>query len=165
MDTLGVAVVFEGGELNHYFLQVFNGILEATARHQQNTTVFTLHDWAHDPARLAGMCDGRIDGLIIVAPRLTLEGITLIPAHTPFVALHANTPLPNVLNIHIDDEQGASEMVRHLISRGHRRIMHVSGSPALIGPTLRIHDYQQALANARLAFERALRKSPRWWRS
>src|SRR5438270_442012 len=61
MDTLGVAAVIDSGELNHYFLEVFNGILEAAARREQNVTVFALHDWGRDPARLHDLCDGRID--------------------------------------------------------------------------------------------------------
>ncbi len=63
MQTIGVAAVIDNGGLNHYFMQVFNGILEAAAQHDQNTTVFALHDWTKDTARLRGFCDGRIDGL------------------------------------------------------------------------------------------------------
>ena len=153
MSTIGVAAVISGGELTHYFLEVFNGILEAAARHEQNTTVFTLHDWGRDPARLHGMCDGRIDGLILVAPTLRREAARLLPAHTPFVAIHANAPLPSVVNIETDEESGAYEMVRHLIAQGHRRIMHISGNPTLIGAERRIRGYQRALASARIRFD------------
>ena len=71
MNTLGVAAVVDGGELNLYFLGLFNGILAAAARHEQNTTVFTLADWERDAARLPGFCDGRIDGLILIGPVLS----------------------------------------------------------------------------------------------
>lgn len=153
MDTIGVAAVISDGELNHYFLEIFNGILEAASRRDQNTTVFALHDWGKDPARLHGLCDGRIDGLILVAPTLTREAAKLLPGHTPFVALHANTELPNVVNIESDEERGAFEMVRHLIAQGHRRVMHISGSPSLIGAERRIRGYKRALAGARIPFE------------
>ncbi len=153
MNTIGVAVVITGGELNHYFLEIFNGILEAAARHEQNTTVFTLHDWGRDPVRLHGMCDGRIDGLILVAPTLRRGAAKLLPAHTPFVAIHANAALPSVVNIETDEESGAYEMVRHLIAQGHRRIMHISGNPTLIGAERRIRGYKRALAGARIPFD------------
>lgn len=153
MNTVGVTGVLEGGELSNYFLQVFNGILEAAARHRQNATVFTLPDWGSLPARLPAMCDGRIDGLIMIAPRVTFEAGELLPTHTPIVALQSNIALPNVLNIHADDEHGAYEMVRHLIARGHRRIMHVSGPPALVEPRRRIAGYKRALAEAHIRFE------------
>jgi len=153
MNTIGVAAVITDGELNHYFLEIFNGILEAAARHEQNTTVFTLHDWGRDPVRLHGMCDGRIDGLILVAPTLRREAAKLLPEHTPFVAIHANATLPSVINIETDEESGAYEMVRHLIAQGHRRIMHISGNPTLIGAARRIRGYKRALAGARIRFD------------
>ena len=156
MNTIGVAAVFEAGEFNHYFLEVFNGIIEAAARHDQNTTVFTLHDWGRDPARLHGLCDGRIDGLILVAPTLATATAKLLPAHTPFVAIHSNRPLPNVVNIETDEERGAYEMVRHLAAQGHRRIMHLAGPVGLLGPIRRIRGYRRALRSAHLPFEPAL---------
>src|ERR1017187_5371222 len=54
MNTIGVAAVIERGELNQYFLEVFNGVLEAAANNDQNATVFTLHNWEGDAARLNG---------------------------------------------------------------------------------------------------------------
>jgi LacI family transcriptional regulator len=153
MHTLGVTGVLEGGELSNYFLQVFNGILEAAGRHQQNATVFSLPNWDSFPARLPAMCDGRIDGLIIIAPRVRFDASKVLAGHTPIVALQANTRLPNILNIRADDEQGAYEMVRHLIARGHRRIMHVSGAPDLVEPKRRIDGYRRALAEAHISFE------------
>ncbi len=155
MHTLGVAAVIEDGELNHYFLEVFNGILEAATRHEQNTTVFTLHNWEHDTARLHGICDGRIDGLILVAPTCESAQVAL-PAHTPFVAVHANAPLPNVANIESDEERGARELVRHLITLGHRRILHLTGPAGLLGTERRIRGYRQALKEARIPFDRDL---------
>lgn len=149
MHTIGVAAVIEGGELNPYFLEILNGILDAAAQHEQNTNVFALHDWNRDPARLHGFCDGRIDGLILVAPTFADANVVL-PAHTPFVSIHANCSLPNVVNIETDEERGASDMVRHLIAQGHQRIMHLAGPPGLIGPERRIRGYERALAAARI---------------
>lgn len=149
MHTIGVAAVIDEGELNHYFLEVFNGILAAAARHEQNTTVFTLHNWGADAARLPGLCDGRIDGLILIAPTFDPPH-TILPAHTPFVSIHANSRLPGVVNIESDEEQGAYEMVRLLLAQGHRRIMHIAGPAGQVGPERRIRGYQRALAGARI---------------
>ncbi len=153
IQTLGVAAVVEGGELNHYFLEVFNGIVAAAARHEQNTTVFTLHDWKHDPARLYDFCDGRIDGLILLAPTFGREAAPHLPAHLPFVSVHANHLFPGIVNIESDEEAGAFALGRHLIALGHRRIMHLAGPTGLIGPERRIRGYQRALADARLPFD------------
>jgi len=152
MHALGVAAVIDASELNHYFLEVFNGILEAAARHEQNTTVFALHDWDHDIARLHGFCDGRIDGLVLLAPVFT-RNKTVLPTHTPFVSIHANGAIPHVVNVESDEERGAFEMVRHLAALGHQRIMHIAGPAGLLGTTRRLRGYKQALSAAHLPFE------------
>ncbi|HVU36401.1 MAG TPA: LacI family DNA-binding transcriptional regulator [Opitutaceae bacterium] len=151
MQTLGVAAVIEGGELNHYFLEVFNGILAAAATHDQNTTVFALHNWGPDAARLRTICDGRIDGLILVAPTFSPKE-KILPAHTPFVSIHANSRLPGVINIESDEERGAFDLVRLLVAQGHHRIMHLAGPAGLIGTERRLRGYRRALAAARLPY-------------
>lgn len=156
MNTLGVAAVFHGNELNQYFLEVFNGVVEAAAKHEQNTTVFALHDWQKDAQRLPAICDGRIDGLILIGPTMTREGLALLPEHTPCVAVHANMPLPRSLNLETDEEHGAFEMVTQLIKLGHRRIMHLAGPRGLIGAERRIEGYRRALSAARIRFDPTL---------
>ncbi len=133
IHTIGVAGVVGGEELNHYFLDVLGGILSSAGRHDENTTLFALHDWSNDTVRLHELCDGRIDGLILIAPTLTRAAGRLLPEHTPFAALHANCPLPNVVNIESDEETGAADVTRHLISLGHRRILHLAGPRGFLG--------------------------------
>ena len=148
MRTIGVAAVFYGGEPNQYFTGVLSGVLEAAARHDQNTTVFTLHDWEKESARLPAFCDGRIDGLILIAPTFGRDAVGLLPEHTPFVTVHANSPLPGVVDLESDEETGACNMVRHLISLGHRRILHLAGDRGMRGAERRIAGYRRALESA-----------------
>ena len=152
MQTIGVAAVMNGGELNDYFMEVFKGILASAARHGQNTTVFALQNWGADAARLPDLCDGRIDGVILVAPNMSLPE-TILPAHTPFVSVHANSNLSGVPNIESDEEQGACDLVRLLIAKGHRRIMHLTGPMELTGGIRRVRGYKRALANAKIALD------------
>lgn len=149
MNTLGVAAVVDPqGKFNHYFMEVFNGVIEAAARHDQNTTVFTLHDWQEAAGRVSGFCDGRIDGLILLAPILSEADACQLPLHTPFVALHSNAPLPSVVNIESDEEAGFYGMVSHLLHLGHRRILHLSGESAFLGARRRTSGYRRAMADA-----------------
>lgn len=153
MNTVGVAAVVDDGVLNYYFLEVLNGIIEAAARHQQNTTVFALHDWTHDISKIAGFCDGRIDGLILLGPVISPENAAFLPEHTHFTALHPNLLLPNFTSIESDEEKGAYEMVRHLVSQGHKRILHLSGVVNLLGAERRISGYRLALAEAGISVD------------
>ena len=154
IQTIGVAAVMEGGELNHYFLEIFSGILAAAARHDQSTTVFALHAWQEDAASLYDLCDGRIDGLVLLAPTFGRRGARPPAAHTPFVSVHANHLSRGIVNIESDEEAGAFALVNHLIALGHRRIMHLTGPAGLTGAERRIRGYKQALAGAQLPFER-----------
>lgn len=145
MNTLGVTVMFgEGDELNLYFLEVFNGIMEEAMRKKQNTTVFTVSDWEKvEP--IAGFCDGRIDGMILVGPLFRFDISKKIPPNTPFLSLHANRDIQGIVNLECDEENGARRMVKHLLDLGHRRIMHVSGPVDLLGCRRRISGFKNAM--------------------
>jgi LacI family transcriptional regulator len=156
MNTIGVAAVVDEGTLNYYFLEVFNGIIEGAAKYGQNTTVFVLHDWTKEISKVAGFCDGRIDGLILLGPVISREMGPLLPEHTHFTALHPNVLLPNFTSIESDEEKGAWELVSHLVSLGHRRILHLSGQRNLLGAERRIAGYRKALSDAGIPFDPAL---------
>lgn len=148
MNTIGVSVVIDEGELNNYFLEVFNGIIEGAAHFAQNATVVTLHDWKSGLKEVQRACDGRIDGMILIAPVITSRMAEAIPLHTPFVSLHANTDIPGTLNLESDEEQGAFEMVQRLIGEGHRRVLHLAGPKHLVGAQRRVQGYRRALEAA-----------------
>jgi LacI family transcriptional regulator len=150
MNAIGVAVTLSGDELNQYFLEVFNGVIEAAAAAGQNTTVFTLGSWGEAEQRIPAFCDGRVDGLILLAPLLDASAGEWLPEHTAFVAVHANADLPGVVNLETDEEAGAYEMVRRMLELGHRRILHVGGPVGVIGAERRIEGYLRAYAAARL---------------
>jgi LacI family transcriptional regulator len=148
MNAIGVATTLSRNELNQYFLEVFNGVIEAAAEFDQNTTVFAVPDWKEGASRIPAICDSRIDGLILLAPLLEVEAAKYLPDHTPIVSVHANNEMPNVVNLESDEEVGAFEMVRHMLSLGHRRILHVGGPSDSIGAMRRVSGYLGAHAAA-----------------
>ncbi len=154
MNTIGVAALFGG--VNQYLLEVFNGIVEAASANRQNATIFTLHSWQKEADRLPSFCDGRIDGLILVAPVLGREAGDALPKHVPFVSLHGNTPIPNVINLESDEETGAYEVVRHLTTLGHKRILHLAGPSHVVGAQRRLRGYSRALRDAGLKVDENL---------
>lgn len=144
MHTIGVVATLLGEEPNLYFLEVFTGIIQAATAAGQTTTVFTLNNWHEAEQRIPTFCDGRIDGLIIVAPLLPDDASAWLPSHTPAVSIHANRDLADVVNLGSDDEVGAFNMVQHMLQLGHRRIMHVGGPVGSRGADLRIEGYRRA---------------------
>lgn len=150
MDTIGFATTLARNELNQYFLEVFNGVIETASELGQNTTVFALADWREGAQRITRLCDGRIDGLILLAPLIDDPAQVTLPDHTPIVSIHANCELPGVIGVESDEEAGAYAMVRHLLSLGHRRILHLAGPAHSLGARRRVDGYLRAHREAGL---------------
>ena len=151
MNTIGIAATLLGKEPNLYFLEIFNGVLQGAAAAGQNTTVFTLSGWTDAAQRIARFCDGRIDGLILVAPMLEDDPSTWLPPHTPVVSIHANHAMAGVVNLESDEEGGAFQAVSQLIELGHRRIVHVGGPEGSTGADRRLEGYLRAHQAAGIA--------------
>jgi len=148
--AIGFVANFLGEEPNLYFLEVFSGVIQGAAMAGQTAAVFTLGDWAEAPARIPAFCDGRVDGLILLGPRLKGDHRPWWPQHTPMVSVHADPLVSGMANIESDDQAGAHDMVRHLIAMGHRRILHVAGPAGMAGADRRIEGYLRAHAAAGL---------------
>lgn len=151
MNTIGVVATLTGDEPNQYFLEVFNGVIQGAAAAGQTTTVFTLGDWDEAARRVPGFCDGRIDGLILLAPLLDADAAEWLPEHTPVVSVHANHEISGVVNLESDEEAGAFQMVSHMLALGHKRILHVGGPEGTIGADRRVQGYLRAHAAAGVA--------------
>ncbi|MES2459339.1 MAG: LacI family DNA-binding transcriptional regulator [Armatimonadota bacterium] len=161
MDTIGIVSSIinsdEEGDLNLYFLEILNGILESAAKHGQNTTIFSITDWATDESKILQFCDGRVDGMIFIAPqRLSPSFAEALQHHTPFVTMHANDLLPRTYNLDIDNEGGAYAAVQYLIAQGHRRIAHFPGQLKFLGARQRFDGYRRALEEAQIPFDASL---------
>ncbi|HEV8692256.1 MAG TPA: LacI family DNA-binding transcriptional regulator [Ideonella sp.] len=147
-NAIGLVTNFLGDEPNLYFLEVLSGVIQGATAAGQTTAVFTLNDWNEAPARVPAFCDGRVDGLILLGPRLQDDGSAWLPAHTPMVSVQADRSVSGVVNVESDDEAGACQMVRHLLAMGHRRILHVGGPQAFAGANRRVEGYLRAHAEA-----------------
>jgi DNA-binding LacI/PurR family transcriptional regulator len=147
-NAIGVVTDFLGEEPNLYFLEVFSGVIQAATAAGQTTAVFTLSTWDEAPVRIPALCDGRVDGLVLLAPRLQDDGSAWLPPRMPVVSVHSERPARGVVNMDTDNEAGAHEMVRELLARGHRRILHVGGPAAFSGANQRVEGYLRAYAEA-----------------
>lgn len=91
----------------------------------------------------------RVDGVIVPPPLSDDAGLVdALTAAGLHVALVAGTPSAEVCAVSIDDRAAATEMTRHLIAMGHRRIGFVAGNPNQAASALRRTGYQDALRDA-----------------
>jgi LacI family transcriptional regulator len=157
VDTIGVVTSAISAEMNPYFLELFYGIMAAAAQYRQNVTVLSIDDWHQDHDRIMQFCDGRVDGIVFMAPESLPQPLfESFQSHTPFVTLHSHLQRDDVCNIDIDNDRGAYLIVQHLIAQGHRRIAHFSGNPRLMEAQARIDGYHRALQEAGILREYAL---------
>lgn len=112
---------------NLYFQELFNGVVRGATEAQQTTCIFPLSGWDEAPKRIPALCDGRVDGLVVLAPNLEDDSTSWLPIHTPLVTIHAGSQLQAQVNVEADDEAGGFGIVRHMFELGYRRILCVGG--------------------------------------
>lgn len=157
MDTIGVVAVVDGHEVNLYFLEILNGVLEAAAENRQNTIVYSVKEWTEEHLNVTQFCDGRADGIVFIAPTLTAEFIEAMhQRHLPFVTIHHESVLPGIFNFDVENEKGARAMVCHLIAQGHRRILFLTGDMQSIDAVQRLAGYRDALEEAGVSYDSSL---------
>jgi DNA-binding LacI/PurR family transcriptional regulator len=159
MNTLGV--VFANMEdspiMNPYFGPVLDGIVAVAKKRHQNTTLFTGDTESEVGRNVPIYCDGRCDGLLVIAP---MQGTDLIGAlvdrQFPFVVVSESFDHPGVSCVNIDDRESARTLVNHLLDQGHQRIAMVGGYMGARCTPLRILGYREALAAAGVPFDERL---------
>ena len=147
-NAIGFIANLNDREPNLYFLEVFNGVVRGATEVQQTTSVFPLSGWDEAPERIPALCDGRVDGLVVLAPHLEDDNTVWLPPRTPMVTVHAGKLLRGQVNIESDDEGGACAMVGRMLALAHRRILYVAGNAGFKGADLRVDGYLRAHAEA-----------------
>jgi DNA-binding LacI/PurR family transcriptional regulator len=137
-NAIGIVAGHWKEDANLYFMEVFGGIIEVAAATQQTTAVFMLRDWDEARRRIPAFCDGRIDGLVLVAPCLRADASDWMPKHIPSVSLHSDCAIAGVVNLEPDEEVGSFVAVSHMLAIGHRRILHIGGPAGMLGMERRL---------------------------
>lgn len=77
-------------------------------------------------------------------------------SNTPFVTVGRHPTFPDVHSVDADNQQGATDAVRHLLDAGRQRVAHVSGA---LGTTVgrdRLSGYRMALAEYGIPYDENL---------
>ncbi|MBX3030476.1 MAG: LacI family DNA-binding transcriptional regulator [Chloroflexi bacterium] len=95
--------------------------------------------------------EGRVDALLVASATVEDELLrTLSRGAAPVIAVNRRIA-GAVGSIVVDDAAGAHLATRHLIELGHRRIVHVSGPPAMDTTARRQAGYEAAMTEAGLS--------------
>ena len=148
--TLGVLL----NELhNPFYAEIMDGIEEEAEAIEYRLLASTGGRRAGGESRAVDMLlEHRVDGLVLVGPRLTTAEIGGAARHLPVVVVAREVRHPDVDWIVNDELAGARLVIGHLVGLGHRRIAHIDGGRGA-GASARRRCYELAMREAGLAGE------------
>lgn len=142
---------------NPYFAPVLDGILDIAMRRKQNLTLFSGHTWTDAVHSLPVYCDGRCDGLLLIAPPAQSDIIAaLLEQQVPFVLINESPEHVAISRIDVDNVAAASMIVHHLLQQGHRRIGMLCAEAGAHSVAQRLQGYRQAIETWGLFYDPAL---------
>jgi LacI family transcriptional regulator len=147
--TIGLLLPDLHGE---YFSELIRGVDRAARGRGLHLLVSSSHGSASEATSAVRALNGRVDGLLAMVPGED-AGILqeAMPHALPTVLLNSrntNTEYPTLL---VDDFGGARAMVRHLLERGYRRIVHLRGAEGNFQAEERVRGYRAGLRGSEAA--------------
>ena len=110
-----------------FFSELIRGIDSAAREHHLQLLLSSSHGDASEMVEAIRAMRGRVEGLLILAPQLDATGLGELDTATPTVFMNSRVEGGGSSKLAIDSYHGAREMVRHLVTCGHRVIAHVAG--------------------------------------
>ena len=114
---------------NPFFGEVVDGIESTAADHGFQILILNGH---RDPERelhaVETFLQFRVEGLVLVGPRISDELLAEIGAAAATVVVASGASHPGVDTVLTDGHRGAELAVEHLVGLGHERIVHIDGN-------------------------------------
>ena len=131
---------------NPVFAEILDGVQEAVRGHDYSTLLVTGNaDPVTERTEITRLLESRVEGLVLIAHRLSDEDLSAIAAEVPTVVVTWRTDgIPGLDSVAGDDVAGAQLAVDHLVSLGHSHIAHISGGDNRIARERR-SGYEQAM--------------------
>ncbi len=152
VDAIGVVYNYaQTDDVNDYFATILHGVLATCLNYQQNAMLLTTHEWTDIAQHIGTYCDGRVDGLLVIAPPHDLGIVeALQQSNKPWVLVGDLHPNPMASCIDIDNRSASKSATDYLISMGHRRIEYFAGDGNQRSSKERIEGFCSAMAEAQL---------------
>lgn len=152
--TVGVLLPNMHGE---FFAQVTRGLDQRAGEDGHHVLVSNSHTDENEAESVLRSLLGRVEGLIILWPRLDIEFLeALVPDDLPIVLLSTSVDTPRFHTLSFDNRAGAYAAVEHLAEHGHERVAILTGDPANFDAQERLAGYRDAVADLDLVADPAL---------
>lgn len=124
-NAIGVVLPDLHGE---FFSEIVRGMDREASRRGYLLLLSNLHAGSEQAAQALKAMRGRVDGLIVMAPHLSPEGVAAaLPSGLPSVLINTRDSSGDASAIHLDNAAGAQAVVEHLAAIGRKRIVHIAG--------------------------------------
>ncbi len=142
--AIGVVLPDLHGE---FFSECVRGMDREASRRGYLLLLSNMHDDSEQAAVALRAMRGRVDGLLVMAPHITLESLErALPAALPAVLINAPGEVTSRPSLRLDNRAGAEAMVRHLLANGYRHIVHIAGPEGNVDARERLQGFRDALA-------------------
>jgi DNA-binding LacI/PurR family transcriptional regulator len=135
---------------NPFFAEIANGIEEYASDLGYRLLIITGgRRQQRERAMLEALLEYRTDGLILVSPRMNGSELASHIGSLPCVVIGRRVRSADIDCVMTDEALGSHEVIEHLVSLGHSRIVHVDGGQGA-GAAPRRSGYLRAMAEAGL---------------
>ena len=147
-QTIGVILPDLYGE---FFSELIRGMDLAARSLGYHLIVSSSHDDAEEASAAIRSMRGRVDGLIVLSPHLDSANLTgNLSGRLPVLLMNGGEADSGRPSIAVDNVGGAVAAVEHLVSLGHRRIVHIGGPTGNLEARERRAGYVQSIVAAGL---------------
>ncbi len=145
-DTVGVILPDLFGE---FFSELIRGMDLAARASGLHLIVSSSHDDASEAAAAIRSMRGRVDGLIVLSPHLDSANLAAnLAGRLPVLLMNGGANDAGRPSMVVDNVGGGVAAVEHLLSLGHRRIVHIGGPTGNLEARERQQGYVQAMVAA-----------------
>jgi len=148
---LGVVLPFVTGE---FFSELLSGLDETAQSLGSFLIISTSHSRPTEFRKAVQALDKRVDGLVVMAPALDVEGASsLVNPDTPVVFINTQASGLDADVFNFDNVGGTRALTQHLLDEGHQRIALIRGPESAWDAQERVRGYRSAMAEAGLSTE------------
>ena len=152
-QTLSVGVI-AANVSNPFFSIIIREIEQKAYGCGYNVIVFnTYGDAEIEKKRVRDALSKNVDGIIISPHETECPSLTYLKqVGIPFVVIGRTNEDSDINFVTVDDEKGGYLAVKHLLTYGHRQILHLSGPENVPSTKYRLDGYKRALEEFNIPF-------------
>ncbi|HYH97647.1 LacI family DNA-binding transcriptional regulator [Hyalangium sp.] len=146
--TMSVGVITQD-IASPFYNETLKGIEDSVAKVGYAPLFVSGHGTAAKEAeRMALLMARRVDGVIVLTGMIDDPSLLSHAQRLPIVVTGRTLQGPNLVSIHLDNEQAGYDATRHLLELGHNRIAHIAGPVLNVDAQERLAGYRRALTDA-----------------